>query len=158
MNDDLLNILSHSNKDIDNQKLMDYLSDKLSAEEKHALEKAMIDSEMMNDAMEGLDGFKNKKDVPALVEQLNINLKKQLYKKKSKKEKRSIKDLLWLYLTIILILIIILIGFFVIKYLDSEKQTINFQQSGKSSTEISKKNLPANYDGEYHQKENLFKF
>ncbi len=122
MNDDLLNILSHSNKDIDNQKLMDYLSDKLSDEEKHTIEEAMIDSEMINDAMEGLDGFKNKKEVSALVEQLNSNLKKQLEKKKSKKLKRKIKDLPWLYLTIILILIIILIGFLVIrKSLDNEK-------------------------------------
>ena len=122
MNDDLLNILSHANKDIDNQKLMDYISDKLSAEEKHSLEEAMIDSEMMNDAMEGLDGFKNKKEVSALVEQLNTNLKKQLEKKKSKKLKRKIKDLPWLYLTIILILIIILVGFLVIKKsLDNEK-------------------------------------
>ncbi len=149
MNDDLLNILSHSNKDIDNQKLMDYLSDKLSAEEKHTLEKAMIDSEMMNDAMEGLDGFKNKKDVSALVEQLNINLKKQLEKKKSNKEKRSIKDLLWLYVTVILILLIILIGFFVIKHLESEKQSINSRQSGESSRVI--KNPPA-LPGEYYQK------
>lgn len=126
MNDDLLNILSHSNKDIDNQKLMDYLSDKLSAEDKHDLEEAMIDSEMINDAMEGLDGFKNKKEVSALVEQLNTNLKKQLEKKKSKKLKRGIKDLRWLYLTIVLILVIILIGFLVIKkHLDSEKQSSN---------------------------------
>ncbi len=122
MNDNLLNILSNSNKDIDNQKLMDYLSDKLSDEEKHTIEEAMIDSEMINDAMEGLDGFKNKKEVYALVEQLNTNLKKQLEKKKSKKLKRKIKDLPWLYLTIILILIIILIGFLVIKKsLDNEK-------------------------------------
>ncbi len=122
MNDDLLNILSHSNKDIENQKLMDYLSDKLSDEEKHTIEEAMIDSEMINDAMEGLDGFKNKKEVSALVEQLNSNLKKQLEKKKSKKLKRKIKDLPWLYLTIILILIIILIGFLVIeKSLENEK-------------------------------------
>lgn len=122
MNDDLLDILSNSNKDIDNQKLMDYVSGKLSEQEKHDLEEAMIDSEMMNDAMEGLDGVKNKKEVTALVEQLNLNLKKQLEKKKSKKIKRSIKDLPWLYLTIILILIMILIGFLVIKkHLDSEK-------------------------------------
>ena len=39
MNDDLLNILSGSNKDIDNQKLMDYISNKLSAEQKHEFEK-----------------------------------------------------------------------------------------------------------------------
>ncbi len=139
MNDDLLNILSHSNKDIDNQKLMDYLSDKLSAEEKHTVEEAMIDSEMMNDAMEGLDGFKNKKEVSALVEQLNTNLKKQLEKKKSKKLKRNIKDLPWLYLTIILILIIILIGFLVIKKsLESEKHSSNLSHAKKTLVYLNK--------------------
>ena len=130
MSDDLLNILSNSNKDIDNQKLMDYLSDKLSAEEKYNLEKAMIDSEMMNDAVEGLGGFKEK-DVNTLVEQLNSNLKKQLEKKKSKKLKRKIKDLPWLYLTIILILVIILIAFVIIKKnLDSEKHVLNSYKPG----------------------------
>ncbi len=34
MKNDLINILPNSNKDIDNQKLMDYLSDKMSAKEK----------------------------------------------------------------------------------------------------------------------------
>jgi anti-sigma factor RsiW len=121
MSDDLLNILSNSNKDINNQKLMDYLSGKLSADEKHDFEKDLVDSEMMNDAVEGLEKFKNK-DVSALVEQLNTNLHKQLEKKKSKKLKRQIRDLPWLYLSIILILIIILISFLVIKkHLDSEK-------------------------------------
>ncbi len=130
MSNDLLKILSNSNKDIDNQKLMDYLSGKLSEEERHIIEEAMIDSELMNDAMEGLDGFKNKKEVSALVEQLNSNLKKQLEKKKSKKLKRSIKELPWLYLTIIIILIIILIGFLVIKkHLDSEKTSYNPSQT-----------------------------
>ena len=122
MNDDLLNILSNSNKDIDNQKLMDYLSDKLSASEKHDLEKKMVDSEMLNDVVEGLEKLKNKKDISGLVEQLNSNLKKQLEKKRSKKLKRRIKDLPWLYLSIVLILAIILIAFLIIKtHLDSEK-------------------------------------
>jgi hypothetical protein len=122
MDDDLLNILSNSNKDIDNQKLMDYLSGKLSEDEKHELEKKMIDSEMMNDVVEGLEQLKNKKDVSSLVEQLNTNLKKQLEKKKSKKKKRQIKDMPWLYLSIILILLIILISFLVIKrHLEDER-------------------------------------
>ena len=122
MDDDLLNILSNSNKDIDNQKLMDYLSGKLSEDEKHELEKKMIDSEMMNDVVEGLEQLKNKKDVSSLVEQLNTNLKKQLEKKKSKKKKRQIKDIPWLYLSIILILLIILISFLVIKrHLEDER-------------------------------------
>src|SRR3984885_11320766 len=114
MANELLNILSNSNKDIDNQKLMDYLSGKLSAGEKHDFEKTLIDSEMMTDAVEGLEKLKNK-NVSALVEQLNTNLHKQLEKKKSKKQKRQIKDLPWLYLSIILILLIILIGFLVIR-------------------------------------------
>jgi uncharacterized membrane protein len=122
MNDELLDILSNSNKDIDNQKLMDYLSDKLSQEEKHEFEKTMVDSEMLSDIVEGLEKFKNKKDVSTLVEQLNTNLKKQLEKKKAKKLKREIKNLNWLYISIILILIIILIGFLVIKkHLENEK-------------------------------------
>ena len=110
MNDELLNILSNSNKDIDNQKLMDYLSGKLSADEKHDFEKSLIDSEMMNDAVEGLEKLKNT-DVSAVVRQLNNNLHKQLNKKRSRKIKRAIKDLPWLYFTIILVLIIILIAF-----------------------------------------------
>ena len=123
MNDELLNILSNSNKDIDNQKLMDYLSGKLSANEKHDFERSLIDSEMMNDAVEGLEKLKNT-DVSAVVKQLNKNLHKQLNKKRSKKIKRDIKDLPWLYFTIILVLIIILIGFIVIKNrLESRKQT-----------------------------------
>ena len=126
MDDELLDILSNRNKDIDNKKLMDYLSGNLSADEKHDFEKTLIDSEMMNDVVEGLEKLKTKKDISALVEQLNSNLKKQLEKKRSKKLKRRIKDLPWLYLSIILILIIILIAFLVIKkHLDSEKQSFN---------------------------------
>ena len=122
MEDELLNILSNSNKDIDNQKLMDYLSDKLSKKEKHEFEANMADSEMLNDVVEGLEKFKNKKDVSALVEQLNANLKKQLNRKKERKLKREIKNLNGLYFSIILIIIIILIGFFIIKkYLEDEQ-------------------------------------
>ncbi|MEO8762670.1 MAG: hypothetical protein ABI416_00190 [Ginsengibacter sp.] len=120
MSDELLNILSNSNKDIDNQKLMDYLAGNLSASEKHDFEKTLVDSEMMNDAVEGLEKLKSK-NVSALVGQLNNNLYIQLEKKKSKKLKRRIKDLPWLYLSIILILLIVIIGYLVIKmHLDSE--------------------------------------
>jgi uncharacterized protein YehS (DUF1456 family) len=114
MNDDLLNILSNSNKDIDNQKLMDYLSDKLSAEDKHEFEKAIIDSEMESDALDGLNAFKNKKDPAVFAEELNRNLQKQLQKKKAIKEKRKLKDMSWVYFTIILILLLIIIAFIII--------------------------------------------
>lgn len=121
MNHELKNILSNSSKDIDNQKLMDYLSGKLSGEEKHELEKEMADSDFINDAVEGLEDVKNKKDLSLLVEQLNADLHKQLDKKKKRKEKRAWKDQPWVYLAIILLLALTVICFIVIKkYLDNE--------------------------------------
>ncbi len=120
--DELKDILANSNKDIDNQKLMDYLSGKLSAEEKHDLEKEMSGSDFMNDAVEGLEAIKNKKDLAFFVEQMNADLHKQLDKKKTRKFKRKLKDQPWLYFAIVLILLIIIICFVVIKkHLDNEK-------------------------------------
>jgi hypothetical protein len=117
MNNDLLNILSENSKDIDNQKLMNYLSDNLSREEKHEFEKTLLDSELASDAIEGLDRFKNKKDPIAFAEELNRNLQKQLEKKKQSNQKRRVREMPWLYFSIALILIIILIAFFVISKL-----------------------------------------
>lgn len=122
MEDEFLNILSNKEDDIDHQKLIDYVSNKLSEEEKHDFELAMAGSKMLNDVVEGLEKFNNKKDVSRFVDQLNTNLKKQLDKRKAKKEKRKIKDISWLYFTIILILLLALIGFWMIrKHLETEK-------------------------------------
>jgi hypothetical protein len=115
MSDELLNILSNSNKDIDNQKLMDYLSDKLSAKDKHLFEEEMLDSDFMNDAVEGLEHFKKQADINEYAIQLNKNLKKKLEAKKARKNKRRIKDLPWFYYTIILILILVIAGFLILK-------------------------------------------
>lgn len=123
MDNELKNILSNSNKDIDNQKLMGYLSGKLSAEEKHEIEKQMADSDFVNDAVEGLEEITNKKDLSSFVEQLNTNLHKQLNKKKKRKQKRALKDQPWLYLAIVLLLLLIIICFIIIKkHLDNEKE------------------------------------
>lgn len=114
MNNDLLNILSASNKDINNQLIMNYLSDQLSAEEKHEFEKSLTDSELLSDAVEGLKEFKNKKDPVALSEELNKQLKIQLEKKKSVKQKRQIREMPWIYLFIIILLAVLVIAFLVI--------------------------------------------
>ena len=114
MNDDLINILSNGNKDIDNQKLMAYLSDQLSKEEKHEFEKALLDSEMMNDAVEGLEKFKDQRTPALFVQQLNDHLKKQIEKKKTKKSKRRLQDMPWLYYSIALIILLIVISFVIV--------------------------------------------
>jgi hypothetical protein len=115
MNNDLLNILSNNNKDIDNQKLMDYLSGNLCEDEKHEVERLMADSDFMSDAMEGLEHIKNKKELQSYVKQLNENLQNQLKKKKNRREKRRIKEYPWIYFAIILILVFCIIGYVVIR-------------------------------------------
>ena len=113
--DDLKDILSHSNKDIDNQKLLDYISQHLSESERHQLEKDMIDSDFISDAVEGLEQFHNKKDILNFVSQLNSNLKVQLEKKKRKKEKRKLKDQPWITTAVIIVLLLCILGFIIIK-------------------------------------------
>ncbi len=115
MSDDLKDILSNLNKDIEQEKLLDYLNKKLSAAEAHEVEKQMADDEFMNDAVEGLEHFKNKKDLALLVEQLNRDLKMQTAQKKLKKEKRRLKEQPWLYITLVTLLLLAIIGFIVIK-------------------------------------------
>ncbi|MEI9958413.1 MAG: hypothetical protein WDM90_19390 [Ferruginibacter sp.] len=115
MSDEIKNILNNSNKDIDNQKLMDYLSQQLSKQDTHDLEKMMAEDDFINDAVEGLEQFDNVKKLPLSVEQLNRELKKQIAKKKGRKEKRKIKDQPWVYFTIILLLILTIVCYVIIK-------------------------------------------
>ncbi len=118
MSDELKNILSGLNKEIEQEKLLDYLHKKLSAPEAHEVEKQMANDEFMNDAVEGLENFKNKKNLSLYVEQLNHGLKKQLDKKKKRKEKRKLREQPWLYFSIGLLLVLIVIGYVLVrKYL-----------------------------------------
>jgi hypothetical protein len=115
MNDDLLNILSNSNKDIDNQLLMDYLSGKLSAEKSHEVEKMMADNDLFNDAMEGLQHVKDKRDIQTYVEQLNRGLQKSLTKKRRRREKRKLKEGPWGYIAVIVIIMLCIAAYYVVK-------------------------------------------
>ena len=115
MSDELKDILSNLNNDIEQDKLLDYLNKKLSASEAHEVEKQMTDDAFMNDAVEGLESIKNKNNISLVVEQLNSGLKKQLENKKRKKEKRRLKEQPWLYFSIVLILILIIISFVLVR-------------------------------------------
>ncbi|HTL09910.1 MAG TPA: hypothetical protein VL307_16665 [Chitinophagaceae bacterium] len=117
MNKDLLNILSNSNKDIDNQQLMDYLAGKLTGEEKRQVELQLAESEFVNDALEGLSNVKDKKDINLFVDQLNRDLHKKLLQKKTKKQQRKIAQQRWVMAAVILILaIVIATWLLIVKY------------------------------------------
>ncbi len=117
MNNDLLNILSNSNKDIDNQKLMDYLAGKLSEQEKNEVERWMADNDFANEAVEGLQDFSAKKDLNIYVDQLNKELNQYIKHKKQRRERRKFQEQPWTYLAIFIILLLIILGYIVIKKL-----------------------------------------
>ena len=115
MKDDLLKILSNGNKDIDQQRLMDYLQGKLSPEESHEVEKMMAENDLVGDAMEGLQDIPNKRDIQTYVEQLNRGLQKSLTKKRQRREKRRLKEGPWGYVAIIVIVMLCIAAYYVVR-------------------------------------------
>jgi anti-sigma factor RsiW len=123
MSNDLKDILGESNKDIDNQALMDYLNRQLNPAHRHELEKQMAGDPFMDDAMEGLEQIADTKNIDAYVEQLNRDLHKQLDKKKKRREKRRFKDYPWVYFAIVLLLLLCMVAYFVVRrYMDTRNK------------------------------------
>jgi len=116
MHEDLLNILSDSNKDIDNQKLMDYISGKLSAEQKHEVEKWMIDNPFFNEAVEGLQAS-DVKNVSAKVEEINAALRKYLKLRKVRREKDLFPVNMWTIVAVLFILILAVVVYLILHYM-----------------------------------------
>ncbi|MBL7740988.1 MAG: hypothetical protein JNK14_17330 [Chitinophagaceae bacterium] len=114
MPDNLKDILSHLSTDIDQETLLAYLQDKLSAEKKHEVEQKLLENEFTNDAMEGLQEIKDKQQITYMVEMLNRDLKKKTEKKKQRREKLKLPDQSWLYISIIIIILLIIISYIVV--------------------------------------------
>jgi agmatine/peptidylarginine deiminase len=115
MSEDLKDILSNLNPDIDQETLMRYLQGKLTAEEQHEVEKGITDNDFDSDAIEGLQNFKDKRNIASLVDQLKKDLQKKTEKKKRFKEKIKLKLEPWLIVAIVLILLLAVISFMVVR-------------------------------------------
>ena len=61
MSENLKDILSNLNPDIDQETLLNYLQVKLSAEQQHEVEKQMLQDDFGSEAMEGLQEIKDRK-------------------------------------------------------------------------------------------------
>ncbi len=114
MNNDLFNILSHS-KEIDQQKLLDYLEDKLSPEEKHEIEKLLVDSDFDSDAAEGLEQVQDKRKLPVVVNELNKRLVKKLSERRKKLLKKKSPELITPVAATIIILLLVLMFYVLLK-------------------------------------------
>ena len=114
MKEDLKDILSNLNPEIDHETLLQYLQGKLSAQDQHHLEKQMIDDDFNADALEGLQKFKDKKNILALADQLNTDLKKRTEKKKRFREKLKLSFDSNLIIAIIIILLLMILSYLII--------------------------------------------
>jgi hypothetical protein len=111
---DLKNILSNgSEPNVDS--LKKYLEGTASDEERFAIENQMADEAFMNDAVEGLQHFKDQQVLQQYVSQLNTELHKQTNKKKSRKQKRILKDQNLTILAIIAILVLCTLAYALIR-------------------------------------------
>ena len=120
MSENLKDILSHLSPEIDQETLLLYLQDKLSAEKKHEIEKKLLENDFAGDAAEGLEQFKNKERLKFVVDQLNRNLKTKLQSKRKSKRKIHLKEYSWLYLSVVIIILLIIISYFVIQRLQQK--------------------------------------
>ena len=112
-------ILSNLSTDVDQETLLLYLQNKLPEDKKHEVEKQLLQNEFTDDAVEGLQDFKDKEQLRYMVEMLNRDLKKKTEKKKQQKDKMKIKDQPWLYISVLLLILLIVLAFIVIqKYIN----------------------------------------
>lgn len=119
MSSNYKDILSNLSTDVDQETLLLYLQNKLPEDKKHEVEKQLLQNEFTDDAIEGLQDFKDKEQLRFMVEMLNRDLKKKTEKKKQQREKMKIKDQPWLYISIVILFLLIVLAYIVIqKYIN----------------------------------------
>ena len=116
MSESLRNILSNLNKEAGQEKLLEYLNKQLDEAGQHEFEKQLLDDPFMDDAAEGLDLVKNKKELNEVMLQLNSGLKKELLNRKKKKQILFFNQP-WAYVAILLILLLAIITFLLLRKL-----------------------------------------
>lgn len=113
MNDNLKDILSHLNPDVDQETLMKYLEGRLSAGEQHQLEREIMDDDFELDALEGLEAFEDRSKINNIIAQLDADLKKRT-QKKNRLKKPLAKLEPWLLITLVTVLLLVVIAYFII--------------------------------------------
>jgi anti-sigma factor RsiW len=100
---------------LSDEQLLNYLKGALPEADNHAVEKQMMDSDFVNDGVEGLQSVADTSRLNQYVEQLNKNLHRQLARKKRRKDKRKIKGFEWVLLAAAIVLAICLAAWFIIR-------------------------------------------
>ncbi len=107
--------MSGNNKEIDNQKLLDYLEGKLSAAERHEVEQRMLNDPFLNEAAEGLQQASGNIGLQRTVDSLNKELRTYLLQKKKKRERKIFPLNGWTYLAVLFVLALAVIVYLLLK-------------------------------------------
>lgn len=110
-------MIDKRHNDIDEQMLMNYLEGKLTSEDQHKVEAAMMESPFLEDAVDGLSIVSNKQRVALMLDELNKTITKNTQSKKDKiKYNQLIPNLQTLVFTItIMVLLFAILGFVLYK-------------------------------------------
>ena len=114
MKEKFKDILSNLSTDIDQETLLLYLQGKLPDDKKHQVEKQLMKDNFDEDAIDGLQEFRDKEQLQFLVESLNRDLRKKTEKKKKRRDRMRIKDQPLLYISILILVILIALAYIVI--------------------------------------------
>jgi hypothetical protein len=110
-----LNDILNEDDNLRDEDLLKYLQGDISKDDQHKVERQMADSDFVNDAMEGLQGVRNKKSIDQYVEELNRNLQKQVSAKKQRRDKRKLKDQPWIIVAVVVVLGLCILTYAVIR-------------------------------------------
>jgi DNA primase large subunit len=95
--------------------LIQYLQERLSPEETHEIEMQMAESAFVNDAVEGLQAFQDKKNIAKLTQELNQELLKKTSKNKKRKGLKSYQQQDWIQLIVIIVILLCLLSYFMVQ-------------------------------------------
>jgi hypothetical protein len=104
--------ISSQKSNIDQHKLMQYINDSMSHENRNDIEREMEDDPFVNDAIDGLQEV-NKEQLPILINEINLHLFKEVSKKKKRKRKSTIANQNLTYIAVILILLLLIITYLI---------------------------------------------
>jgi cytoskeletal protein RodZ len=122
---DWKDILLGNEEPLSEEELLKYLDKELPAEDKSAIEDLAAGS-FETDALQGLQQVKDAEKVKKHINQLKLNLHKQLQNKKNKQEKRKPNVLEWIIYVIILLLFICVIGYVLVRMYNNKTTGSDF--------------------------------
>ena len=109
---------TYDKKATDDNRLMDYLKNNLSDQERHAFEMDSNDDPFLSDALEGLVNLNDPQKAAVIKEELQQFITQKTSKKKDKRYK-PIQFPTWLILLITTIFLMALAGIILIKWLQN---------------------------------------